>query len=587
MKRFVVSVAAASATALLVGCSSVGFNAGLPVLTKGGDGLLISETEGLPDLERGRQARISGNPEQALKDLKPLAERGYPEAMILLASTYLDGGLVSGRLEAERWYRLALKTRPEVGLSLAKLLIGYGKRDLLPEIDALISVADSRGDEEIDSVRIQRYLQFPDLDQNNDGDRIAQRALKSNLPSLHIQALSWFRNNIAVGSNVALLESNCRKLVKEDPSCFIDLAHFYRYRKERESLDKLIDEALVAFAAGSASVRPADSARLYAPPVQYVTLSGGLAAAMVDQINEELDDESQQTANANPADLDFEDDDFEGDVPPGTGANDVVVDDKAAQQQGKAPADAAAETQALQVVDLADKILRWMLKQGPDFVTEAAITATRYPFLLPELDLEAALKPAANAGVPAAVSALADLLFSSTRIEQRRPLEAIELYRKCLGYTATELRANSKLGRIYALGMLGNPDPQIAMKYYLKSARAGSTQAYASLARMFVGMPGIHINRVNAYVFAKRSADGGKPLVQRIRKLKQFKTIQLNLPPADMFDIVQIKLIDQITTDMTTAEIAQAENLYKLERAIQPKLKQPLPADIYSRGRPQ
>lgn len=586
MKRFVVSVATVSATALLVSCSSVGFNAGLPVLTKGGDGLLIRETEGLPDLERGRQARISGNPEQALKDLKPLAERGYPEAMILLASTYLDGGLVSGRSEAERWYRAALKTRPEVGLSLAKLLIGYGNRDLLPEIDALISVANSRGDEEIDSVRIQRYIQFPDLDQSNDGDRIAQRALTSNLPSLQIQALSWFRNNIAVGNNAALLESNCEKLVKEDPGCYVDLAHFYRYRKERERLDKLIDEALVAFAAGSVSTRPTDTARLYVPPVQYVALSGRLAAAMVDQINEELDDDGQQTANANPADLDFEDDDFEGDVAPGAVTNDVVIDEKAAQQ-GKATADVTAETQALQVVDLADKILRWMLKQGPDFSTEAAITATRYPFLLPELDLEAALKPAANDGQPSAVSALADLLFSSTRIEQRRPLEAIELYRKCLGYTATELRANSKLGRIYALGMLGNPDPQVAMKYYLKSARAGSTQAYASLARMFVGMPGIHINRVNAYVFTKRSADGGKPLVQRIRKLKQLKTIQLNLPPADMFDIVQIKLIDQITSDMTAAEIAKAESLYQLEKAIQPKLKQPLPADIYSRGRPQ
>jgi len=587
VKRSVVSIAAVSATALLVGCSSVGFNAGLPVLTKGGDGLLISETEGLPDLERGRQARISGNPEQALKDLRPLAERGYPEAMILLAATYLDGGLVSGRAEAEYWYRAALKTRPEVGLSLAKLLIGYGKRELLPEIDALISIADRRGDEEIDSVRIQRYVQFPDLDRDNDGDAIAQRVLKSNLPSLQIQALGWFRNNIAEGNNAALLESNCSKLLKEDPGCFIDLAHFYRYRKERERLEKLIDEALVVFAEGSVAGRPADSARLYAPPIQYAALSGRLATAMVDQINEELDDDGQQTtANANPADLDFEDDDFEGDLAPGAVVNEIAVDGKASPQ-AKTTADAAAETQALQVVDLADKVLRWMLKQGPDFLAEAAIAATRYPFLLPELDLEGALRTAVNKGSPAATSALADFLFSSTRTEQRRPLEAIELYRKCLGYTATELRADSKLGRIYGMGILGNPDPKMALKYYLKSARAGSAQSYSSLARLFVGAPGIQVNRVNAYVFAKRSADGGKPLVQRIRKLKLFDKLQLNLAPSDMFDVVQIKLLDQIMTDMTTAEVDQAERLYQLEKALVPKLRQPLPADIYSRGRLQ
>lgn len=586
MKRFVVSVATASATALLFGCSSVGFNAGLPVLTKGGDGLLISETEGLPDLERGRQARISGNSEQALKDLKPLAERGYPEAMTLLAATYLDAGTVAGRAEAERWYRAALETRPEVGLSLAKLLVGYGRRDLLPEIESLISAADSRGDEEVDSVRIQRYIQFTDLDENNDGDRIAQRAMRSALPSLQIQALSWFRHNIATGNNAALLESNCRKLVKEEPGCFVDLAHFYRYRKERERLDKLVDEALTAFAAGFVAARPEDTARLYAPPVQYAAISGRLATAMVDQINEELDDDGQQTANANPADLDFEDDDFEGDVAPGAVTSEVVIEEKAASE-GKAPADAVPEVQALQVVDLADKILRWMLKQGHDFSTEAAITATRYPFLLPELDLEAALKPAASKGVPFATSALADLLFSSTRIERRRPLESIELYRKCLEYTATELRAGSKLGRIYGMGMLGNPDPQLAMKYYLKSARAGSAKAYASLAQMFAGMPGIQVNRVNAYVFSKRAADGRKPLVLKFKKLKQFEKLQLNLAPADMFEVLQIRLLDQIVTEMTIAEVDQAEKLYQLEKALRPNLQQPLPADIYSRGRSQ
>lgn len=594
--RSVVIAGVVSATVLVVaGCASVGLNAGLPVLTKNGEGILVNETGGLPDLERGRQARLMGKPEQAMKDLRPLAEQGYADAMTLLAATYLDLGTVASRDEAEKWYRRAYASRPDAGLSLARLLIGRGDRKQLPTIDALISEAERSGNDEVDSVKLQRYMQFPDLDTSGEGDRIARNALNSSFPSVQMQALSWYRQNIAKGNNAAALEASCRKLLEIDPSCYIDLAHFYRYRQEKDRLEKIVDEALVVFKAGSSAPKAAESARLYQPPTQYSALASRLAAAMVDQVNEDDGGESADDgSDAEQPDLDFEDDDFEGDRIPSSSPSNITVTgaaqenpaEKSPAAEAPAAAPAAQAAAATQVVELADKILRWMLSKGGEFATEAAVVAVHYPFLLPDLDLEKALTPAVQAGVPSAISALADFLFNSQRIEARRPLEAIELYRRCLNYTATEVRANGRLGRVYAMGILGNPDPEQALKFYLLAARAGSPQAYSSLARMFSGMAGIQVNRVNTYVFAKRSQDAGRPLTFKMRKLKRINELRPNIESTDMFEVLQVKLLDQITTEMAPIEMERAQRLYQMEKALQPVLKQPIPADIYSKGRP-
>lgn len=579
----------ALASVVGAGCSSVGFSTGVPVLTKNGRGILVSETAGPPDLERGRHARLAGRPAEALLDLKPLAEAGYADAMTVLAATYLDFGTVDSRLEAEKWYRRALKTRPDAGLSLARLLIGYGKRTYLPEINALIDDAVRRGNEEVDSVKLQRYIQFPDLSTPNDGDIIAERGLKSALVSVQIQSLIWLRQNIATGNNAGLLEQNCRKLLSVEPACYIDLAHFYRYQRKQEQLENIVDAALLAFASGTNREEQIDdSARLYQPPTQFESLAGRLAAAMVDEINETNDgdvpeQEGVAAATGQP-DLDFEDDDFEGTNPKAPSAADVSIA-TFESKQALAPASTSAGGNAIsQNVELANKILRWMIAQGGEFSVEAAIVAVRYPFLLPDLDLEATLRPAADAKYPAAVSALADLLFSSQRIATRRPTEAIALYKQCLGYVATEMRANARLGRAYSVGILGDPDPQLALSHYLKAARAGSSQSYASLARMFLGMSGIRVNRINGYVFAKRSEDAGRPLMMRIRKLKRLNELKFNLESADMFEVLQVKLLDQVVSEMTQAELAEAQSLYQMERAIQPVLRQPIPSDIYTRG---
>ncbi len=573
--RLVATAGVSALLALATGCSAVDVKTGIPVLTKGGTGILIDEARGLPDLERGKQARISGNPDAALKDLLPLAEQGYPDAMVQLAGLYMDRGTVASLDDAERWYRKARQSIPEAGLSLASLLISRGERTLLPEIDALIHDADRRSNPEADSVRLKRLMQFPDLDVGGVGDKIATRALQSDVPEVQVQALIYYRQNIAREGYAVALEDNCKALLAVDPACYIDLAHFYRYRGERDRLNKLVDEALAVFKAGAGSVNRTESARLYREAIDYGSLSGRLAAAMVDEMTDEDDDPAERTSGLIQ---DVQDDEATEELVSAPLTAEVV-----AERTGAASA-TPGQPSATQIVELADKVLRWMLTRDEGFRAEAAIVAVRYPFLLPELDLEATLRSTAEAGDPAAIQALANLLFNGQR-GIRKPYEAVELYKKCLTFTETKTRAEMSLGRVYQLGILGNPDPASALDYYLRAGRSGSVQAYIGLSRMFSGVPGIRPNRVNAYVFARRAQDGGRSLLYRVRKLKLLTTLPVTIDSAEMFDIEKTTLLDYLNGEMTPKERDQAKALYEAEKAFQPVLRQPVPPDIYMKGR--
>src|SRR5687768_1784916 len=95
------------------GCSGLQFSRGLPVIAKPTDGLLIRDTGGLPDLQRGRQARLSGRLDDAQRDLLPLAKRGYPDAQMNLAAVYGQIESPDAEDQAILWYRTVLPRRPE------------------------------------------------------------------------------------------------------------------------------------------------------------------------------------------------------------------------------------------------------------------------------------------------------------------------------------------------------------------------------------------------------------------------------------------------------------------------------------------
>jgi TPR repeat protein len=83
----------------------------------------------------GIRAYSAGNYDEALRELRPLAEQGLVDAQFYLGTMYLRGqGVPENKTEAARWYRLAA----ERGLGIAQVSLGlmYDNGEGMPENDA-------------------------------------------------------------------------------------------------------------------------------------------------------------------------------------------------------------------------------------------------------------------------------------------------------------------------------------------------------------------------------------------------------------------------------------------------------------------
>ena len=193
-----------------------------------------------------------------------------------------------------------------------------------------------------------------------------------------------------------------------------------------------------------------------------------------------------------------------------------------------------------------------MLEQPGAMSVEAAGVAVAFPYLLPDVDLEAVLNSGVAAGVPSASLYLGQLYFFDQRAP-RNALRAEQNLQRTLDFRETAAPGHFRLGRLYQQGYLGRPDPNKALANFLYAARRRVTAADTHLARLFYDTPGVRIDRVDAYVFARLAEDGGHPVV--IRSLRSGT-------------LVSYKLLDRLDTELTAEELQQAESLYLLEKEV-------------------
>jgi alginate biosynthesis protein AlgK len=222
-----------------------------------------------------------------------------------------------------------------------------------------------------------------------------------------------------------------------------------------------------------------------------------------------------------------------------------VDDAKVAQLRPPAPSGTAQP-------DLADKLLRWMLKQGDAMPAEAAGVAVTFPYLLPDINIESILQEAAKASVPCASLYLGRLYYFNRRAPRDPQLGEANLLR-ALQFRETSAPGHERLGRLYQQGYLSRPDPQKALDHFLYAARRNITAADKNLARMFYDSPGVRIDRVNAYVFARLSEDAGVPVLVRTLRAGS---------------MTAFRLLDRLRAELTPEQLKQAEALYERERAV-------------------
>lgn len=215
--------------------------------------MLASPALALPDLARGRAALERGDLAAAETDLKPLAERGYLDAQVLLARVYTAKDTPESAALAVRWYRLAVEKDPALRLPLARSLMRSGQADPAEIEQLLLALADDREAAAL-PLQLRLYREFPQLAEPGQAARLAQEVAAYRLPEDRAAAISWYRaNRLEDRAYDDALGALCEKDRAHVEECYADLARHFRALQDVGALKKLQAEAIERFDAGTMS----------------------------------------------------------------------------------------------------------------------------------------------------------------------------------------------------------------------------------------------------------------------------------------------------------------------------------------------
>src|SRR5882724_282204 len=351
----------------MAGCTGLHLARGLPTLAKSPQGILISGSGGMPDLERGNQARLAGRLDEAERDLSPLAQRGYPDAQLYLAAVYSQRESTQAQEAAIKLYRAVLPRRPEAAIPLARMFMHRGDVSSVAEAEHLLLHAESAINEPaVSAALLDLYGEYPQLDVKRRASPLARSAAASPLNELRTSAINWYRATIGEPGHARRLLELCRRDPSSVPSCYTDLATYYRYSNNHAALDALVTQAITFLQRGA----PADNFDTFLyDPLELPQIASRLVVALVDQSSgDDLAEADEELKLAREAETQAQIDASDESVDSVSALN--AIDQSAAGVPSPSaalaprPAAAAPPTSIPSNAqpELADKLLRWMLK---------------------------------------------------------------------------------------------------------------------------------------------------------------------------------------------------------------------------------
>lgn len=451
--RRAVRAIAATSIAVTLAISYVGVvaSAALPqTLPKSQQSWLFGGSSGPADLQRGEAAAMAGRDDEALRNLQPLARRGYVEAQLALGVIGTRSA-VPDWAAAEYWYRQAAAQDPRGIVPLARVLMRKGGMADLQEAQRCLQAALREADPAVAipalAGLIDLYAQYPLLDRSDEAATLLARSEHLETPEVLAARLNWYRSRADDAAAQSRFLDLCERWRAQVPRCYADLALAAR-KFAPPRLPGLVHEALAAYV---------PEAPLFVPAA----------------------------------------------VAPGVGADDLVGLVNALVAD---PGDARAA-----VPTLADEVLHRLFASSASARIGAANLVLQYPYLAPEIDIEQVLAPLAAQGLPEAQLYLGRL-YTIGRRARRQPELARQYLRLARSHAATRMQAEFFLGRLYQIGYLDETDPQQALQHLLTAARMGSAQADGALARLFMNGGGVVVDLENAYVFTRLALHAGMPL---------------------------------------------------------------------------
>lgn len=442
-------------------------------LSKQGQGVIVSGSAGLPDLQRGKQAAHEGRVAAAERDLVPLSQSGYVEAQLALGEMYEQQHTLADARKSAYWLEKALPSA----------------ENPVPAVADLIRI----------------YVDYPQLDQHHHLPALAQRARSLDTPKTDDALLDWYRHTPDIKGHRQEALTLCRRSLSRAPDCYVDLIRDARRNRDDDTMKHYTHDALDGFKDGTV------------PP----DVIASAAKALVDQIE-------MPTAQASPAPQPSQPTQAK---PVAATPVAIAPGQGSCREQSVTPvqtgeSDSATPTAAGARPDLANLLLGKLIAAGEADQVLAASVMVQAPYLAPDFDIEAALRHAAADHVPQAALLLGRLYLDGDRVT-RQPHRSLHYLQMAAEEPDTKLEAYYFLGRLYQRGYLDEARPVQAAKYLLFAARHGYGSADGALARLFARGKGVCPNRVNAYVFATLGArDGGASVNALLDQLRAVLTPQ-------------------------------------------------------------
>ena len=522
MIRFALVALAAWTTLCLADSSSYS------KIQKDNSGLVVKGAAGPADLTRGRQAAAAGRVDDARRDLEPLAKRGYVDAQIALGRLFVNLNDSAHLKDGIHWLREASKHEHDlVATALGRALVREGSPASLDEGQPLLEEQWRRvKDPEALAGLIRLYADQPRRDTQHRLPELAKIAEASNNPEPRAALVYWYRRTPQIDDHAKKVVEICHHALDLVADCYIILVQDARARGDKDTMQRLASQAISQYKAGRAPAQT--TANLARSLVATADDDQQFAPVAVSDLPE-VDSADLVTGNGNGAPVPAE---KSCDAEP-------MVTDKAAQ--------AAAQTQAQQDAgepELANQILERLAHGADDAPILAAGVVVRYPYLVPDFEIEQALKSGVEKRQALAHLYLGELYLFGQRA-MRDPKAALEHLQIAAKSTATEVEAHYYLGRLYQFGYLDEVDSDKALHELLWAARRGYSRADTQLARLYAMGRGICPNLVNAYVFAKLGSRDGTPAA--------------------------IQLTKQIESALSPKQRAQASAQYEREYALRPK----------------
>lgn len=460
-------------------------------LSKQGKGAIVSGSAGLPDLKRGEQAAQEGRVAAAERDLVPLARSGYVDAQLVLGAMYEHEHTLPAARKGAYWLNKALPSAENPVQPIADL--------------------------------IRIYVDYPALDQRHRLPALARRAESLDVEKTNDALVDWYRHTPDIKGHRQRLEALCRSSLSRIPDCYVDLIRQARRNHDDNALKRYTHQALQGFADGAV------------PPGTVASI----ATALVQEMDVPTPDaKPTKTASAATATSPQPDSKATVVIPPGQGScreQRVTVDANDDQPDGAASPASDARP------GLANLALGKLIAATETDKVLAASVILQASYLVPDFDIESALRQAAADHVPQAALLLGRLYFEGDRAT-RQPQRALHYLKIAESESDTALVAHYFLGRLYLRGYLDQAQPVLAAKNLLYAARRGYGSADDVLARLFANGKGVCPDRVNAYVFATLGARDGSESTQALLK--------------------------QLSTTLTPQQLARANTLLNRERQL-------------------